>query len=269
MTRRTVPTLVVAFGVATLGVASAAQSARMPDKEVKALMETIDKDVERFIKAMAPEYRKATIRSATGEVDVGAYLKDLEDHVKKMKTRFGSKYSASTEVLAFLRHTDPIRARHARGAALFGGAAEWPRLDGDVARLSAEYGIRWGTDPDAWQARRVSTDELMQELGSLGRTVKDFRKALENAAKQAGVAKSESKAVLDTVKRMEKVAKDIEKAVGKGADATGALALFGSSMDEAKRFVDERGLSAAVASSWGPVDEHWGEVRSALRSSGS
>ena len=64
-------------------------------------------------------------------------------------------------------------------------------------------------------------------------------------------------------------AKDIEKAVGKGTDASGAIALFGSSMDKAKHFVDERQLSAAVASSWGPVERHWSGVRSAFRLSGS
>lgn len=256
--------VLAAIGVAFAGVATADQGRRMTDKEVKKLMETVEKDVERFNKAVDSQYRKATLRTATGEVDIGAYLKNLKEHAKRMKDRFDSKYAAAPEVLTFLRHAQPVEARRSRGETLFGAETEWPRLSGDVARLSAEYGVRWGTDPAAWNPRRVNDDELERVLKSLQKDVGTFRKGLDGAAKKADVAKAERQKALDTAKRMEEAVKDLQKAAGKGADASGALALLASSVDQTRSFVTTKGLESAVATSWAPIETGWNTVRSAF-----
>ena len=63
---------------------------------------------------------------------------------------------------------------------------------------------------------------------------------------------------------MEEVSKDVKKAVDKGTDASGAMALLTSSVEETKSFISRKGLAYAVASSWGPVEQSWGLVSSAF-----
>ncbi len=261
---RTLMTLIFALCIVAAGMVSASQGTRMADKEVKKLMETIEKDVELFTKAMDSQYRKATLRSVGGEVEVAVYLKNLKDLANKMKSGFDSKSSANDEVLAFLRYAEPIQARHARGDSLFGAEKEWPRLSGDIVRLSAEYNILWGSNPDTWNASRINDKEVKPALESLQKSIGDFRKDLDKAAKKADVTDQERKKVLDTVKRMEGVAKDIKKAFDKKTDASGALALLTSSVEETKSFITSKGIDYAVASSWGAVERSWGLVRSAF-----
>jgi hypothetical protein len=250
--------------VAMASMVIAAQGTRMTDKEVKKLMETVEKDVELFTKAMDSQYRKATLRSASGEVEVEVYLKNLKDLAKKMKDGFDSKYPANDEVLTFLRYAEPIQARHARGDSLFGAEKEWPRLSGDIVRLSTEYNIRWESNPDTWNAIRINDKEVKPALESLQKSIGDFRKDLDKAAKKADVTDQERKKALDTVKRMEGAAKDIKKAFDKKTDASGALALLKTSIEETQSFISSKGVDYAVASSWGSVERSWGLVRSAF-----
>jgi len=256
--------LCVALCVIAASMVSAGQGTRMTDKQVKKLLETIEKDVELFTKAMDSQYRKAILRSADSEVEVEFYLKNLKDLAKKMKNSFDSKYPANDEVLAFLRYAEPIQSRHARGDSLFGAEKEWPRLTGDIVRLSTEYNIRWAGNPDTWNARRINDKEVKPALESLQKSIGDFKKDLDKAVKKSDVTDTERKKVLDTVKRMEGAAKDIKKDFDKKRDASGALALLASSVEETKNFISSKGIDYAVASSWAAVERNWGLVSSAF-----
>jgi hypothetical protein len=253
----------VALCVVAASTIIAAQGTRMTDKELKKLMETIEKDVELFTKAMDSQYRKATLRSESGEVEVEVYLKNLKDLAKKMKSSYDSKYTANDEVLTFLRYAEPIQARHARGDSLFGAEKEWPRLSGDIVRLSTEYNVRWGSNPDTWNAIRINDKEVKPALESLQKSIGDFKKDLDKAVKKSDATDPERKKVLDTVKRMEGAAKDVKKAFDKKADASGALALLTTSIEESQSFISSKGIDYAVASSWAAVERSWGLVRSA------
>jgi hypothetical protein len=261
---RTLMTLIVTLCVAAASMVTADQGTRMTDKEVKKLMETIEKDVEHFTKAIDSQYRKATLRSAGSEVDIATYLKNLKDLAKTMKSRFDSKSPANEEVLAFLRYAEPIQARHSRGDTLFGAEKEWPRLSGDIVRLSAEYNITWESNSEDWNARRVNDKEVGRVLDSFRKSIGDFKKDLNNAVKKADVTDQERKKVLDTVKHMEEVVKDVKKAADKGMNASGALALLTSAVEETKGFISGKGLAYAVASSWGAFERSWSMVRSAF-----
>ena len=54
------------------------QSQRLRDEQVKKLMEDVEKDVERFTKAVEPKYRTATIKSATSEVSIESFIKQIK-----------------------------------------------------------------------------------------------------------------------------------------------------------------------------------------------
>lgn len=261
---RTRMIILVTLCVAVASMLIANQGTRMTDKQVQNLMETIEKDIEHFTKAIDPQFRKATIKNWRGEVDIEAYLRNLKDLAKKMRDRFDSKNPANSEVLAFLRYAEGIQARLSRGDTLFGAEKEWPRLSGDIVRLSVEYNIRWGSTPDSWNARRLNDKELRPLLESLRKSIGDFRKDLDKAAKKADVAQQERKNVLDTIKRMEGIVKDVKNAADKGTDASGALALLASSVEGAKGFISQNGLAVSVASSWGDVERNWELIRTAF-----
>jgi hypothetical protein len=260
-------TVLTTVGVvmAAWGALASQAATRMTDKQVEDLMEGIEKDVERFTKAVDSQYRTAVIRSASGEVAVEPFLKDLKDDSKKMRDRFDSKYSASTEVLAFLRQAHAIEARSEAGGGLFGAESEWPRLRGSVDRLSQEYGVNPATDPAGWHARRINDDELKGALKSLSDATKPFKKELDNVSKKLdSVTKSQRDDILQSVDRLDKTAKDLRDGVGKGADASGDLALLSSTANELQAFVASKGLPGPVSGAWGSVEKELSLVKSAF-----
>ena len=76
-----------------------------------------------------------------GEVNVGAYLDDLQANVDKMKGRFKADYSASAEVTAVLRQGSDIQRFMSTQKPDFDGASEWNRLSTSLGLLAAVYGV--------------------------------------------------------------------------------------------------------------------------------
>lgn len=114
--------LSLVFGLAA---SAPAQGRRLKDDDVKKLMEEAKKDVERFEDAVDSQFRKATIRSATKEVSIETYLKDLKKSAEVMRDRFKEDYSAGSEVASFLEQANAIEKRSSEG-----GASSAPRRSG-------------------------------------------------------------------------------------------------------------------------------------------
>src|SRR3990170_7448013 len=139
-------------GILGTVAAASGQSRRLKDEDVRKLMEEAKKDVERFTDAVDSQYRKSTIRTATAEVSIDGYLKDLKKSAEAMRDRFKDDHAAGREVLSFLQQASAIEKRSAGGGALFGADKEWPRLRGTLGRLSQVYGVDWNASPESWAA---------------------------------------------------------------------------------------------------------------------
>ena len=232
-----------------------AQSRRLTDDQVKKLMEDVEKDVERFTKAIEPKYRTATIRSATSEVSIESFLADLEKGCENMRERFKDDYGASSEVLQCLRNAAVLDRRVASGGNLFGGEKEWPRLKGTSQQLAKAYGIDWAAGPDSWTSRRVNDREAVQVIEALPSYTDSFKKGLENALGHVeGVNKEERKKAFEAIDRLKDVSGDLKDAVEEGRDAAGHLGIMRSATRDIQGFLGKYGLASSVGSVWGPLD---------------
>ncbi len=246
--------ILVLISVSSIGGFSApasAQSRRLKDEDVRKLMEEAKKDVERFTDAVDSQYRKSTIRTATSEVSIDGYLKDLKKGAEAMRDRFKDDYAAGNEVLSFLRQASAIEKRAAGGGALFGAEKEWPRLRGTLGRLSQVYGVDWNTDPQSWAARRMNDRELGEAIEKFKNGVKSFEKSLESALEHVnGIASADRKAVMSAVDRLESSADDLKDAAEEGKDASGELGLLRAANEETRVFLEKHGLTNAVGSTY-------------------
>src|SRR5262244_4474719 len=71
---------------------------RLSDRDVKALIETVDKGRDRFEDELDGKVKNSVVREPSHEVRVDKYLGDFKDSVEHLKDRFESKYAASAEV---------------------------------------------------------------------------------------------------------------------------------------------------------------------------
>lgn len=251
--------------VVGLAAAAPAQSRRLKDEDVRKLMEESKKDVERFTDAVDSKYRKSTIRSATAEVSIELYLKDLKKSSEVMRDRFKDDYSAGSEVLSFLRQASAIEKRSAGGGALFGAEKEWPRLRGTLSRLSQVYGVDWSSSPESWAVRRMNDRELQRAIEAYATASKSFKKSLEAALEHvSNIGKDERKTVMSAVDRLESVANDLKDAVGDGRDASAKLGVLKGATDEIQSFLEKHGLTNAVGSSFRILGRDLSTITSAL-----
>lgn len=237
--------------VAIAASSAAASSRRLKDDDLRKLMEEAKKDVERLTDAVDSQYRKATIRTATSEVAIEGYLKDLKKSAETMRDRFKEDYAAGREVLSFLRQASAIEKRAAGGGGLFGAEKEWPRLRGTLGRLSQVYAVDWNANPDSWAARRMNDRQLQEAIGKFSNGAKSFKKSLESALEHVNdVGKEERKALMSAVDRLSSTADDLKDSVGDGGDPAGELGLLKAATDEIQSFLEKHGLANAVGSTF-------------------
>jgi hypothetical protein len=227
------------------------QTQRLKDDGVRELMEEAKKDVERFTDEIDSQYRNARIQTATKEVSIDGYLKDLKKSAETMRDRFQEDYAAGREVMSFLRQARAIEDRAAGGGGLFGAEKEWPRLRGTLGRLSREYGIDWSASPDSWVAMRMNDRALVDSIEKLKKTGESFEKSLESALEHmSNVPGAERKNVMNAIDRLSGAADDLKDASEDGDDASGELGLLKSSTADIQGFLDKYGLSGSVGSTF-------------------
>src|SRR5262245_32700507 len=130
----------VAVMICVLAAMSPVSAERLNDRDVKALLERIDNERDRFEDQLDGKLKRSILRGPGGEVNVERYLDDLQQNVDRMNERFTSDYAASTEVTTVLRQASDIHRFMAKQAPNFDGASEWNRLESSLRELAAVYG---------------------------------------------------------------------------------------------------------------------------------
>ena len=88
MFRSTTTRTTLAIAIAVLLAAPAVRADRLSDKDVKALIERIDNERDRFEDQLDGTLKRAILSSPRGEVNVEQFLDDLQENVDRLKERF-------------------------------------------------------------------------------------------------------------------------------------------------------------------------------------
>lgn len=223
--------LLVATGLAT-PVVAAAQAERPTDREVKALIESVEKKAERFEGALDNQLKKAVMRSATGEVDVERYLDDFEKSIDSLKDRFGSDYSASTEALAVLRRGTDIHNYMKRHPGMK-GTSEGDDMAAELNKLAGAYGTPFPLSDSVASVRRMNDGEVATAADVVASSADGFKKALESDLKR--LPEADRAAARATAKDAEQLAKTAKELKSRVSDGKPASAEVRSLMDNAAR----------------------------------
>ena len=128
------------FIVAALVAMPALSADRLPDKDVKALLERINNERDRFEDQLDGKIKSSILRGASGEVHVERFLDDLQENVGRLQDRFKSDYAASAEATTVLRQGSDIQRFMSKQPPAFDGASEWNRLASSLGELAKVYG---------------------------------------------------------------------------------------------------------------------------------
>jgi hypothetical protein len=242
--------------VAALVAMPAVSADRLPDKDVKALLERIHDERDRFEDQLDGKIKRSILRGAGGEVDVERFLDDLQENVGRLKDRFQSDYAASAEATTVLRQGTDIQRFMSKQPPDLDGASEWNRLASSLGELAKVYATTFPL-PEGQQARRFNDDEVEKVAGELAKSADQFQKDLESALKTNTTIDQPSKeAAVQEVNGLKEAAEKLASTVDDGRPASGEAKAV---LDRAARIrgaaaSSGRALSPAAQTAWGSVE---------------
>jgi hypothetical protein len=259
--------MVAACGVVVAAVSVAAPillAERPSDKDVKALIERINHERDRFEDQLDGKLKRSIVRGPGGEVNVERYLDDLQENVGKLKDRFSSQYAASAEATTVLRQGSDIQRFMAAQPPNFDGASEWNRLSSSLGDLAAVYGTTLPM-PDGQQARRLNDHEVRSAADELAKGADRFKKDVDSALKQdKTIDKATREATVHEAEALKKDAKSLASVVGDGRPASGEAKALLDRAAAIRRASSGRALSPAARAAWGSVENGLDKVAQAF-----
>ena len=227
---------------------------RLSDKDVKALIERINHERDRFEDQLDGRVKRSILRGPGGEVNVERYLDDLQDNVGKLKDRFTPEYAASAEATTVLQQGSDIQRFMAAQPPNFDGVSEWNRLASSLGELAAVYGTTMPL-PDGQQGRRVNDRELKAVAGTVAKSADRFKKDLDSSLKSdKTVDQATRAAAVREADGLKKDANALASAVGDGRPASGEAKALLDRAAAIRAAASGRPLSPAAQTAWGAVE---------------
>jgi hypothetical protein len=253
----------VALGV-LLGAMPELLADRLSDGDVKALLERIDDERDRFEDQLDGKLKRSILRGPGGEVNVERYLDDLQENVGKLKDRFSSQYAASAEATTVLRQGSDIQRFMAGQPPNFDGASEWNRLASSLGDLATVYGTTMPM-PEGQQARRLNDREVQKAADDLAKGADRFKKDLDSALKQdKAVDKATREAAVHEAEALKKDAQSLASVVGDGRPASGEAKALLDRAAAIRSASSGRALSPTAQAAWGSVENGLDKVAQAF-----
>jgi hypothetical protein len=176
---------------------------RLSDKDVKALIETLDKGRDRFQGELDGKVKSSVVREPSLEVRVDKYLDDFKDSVEHLKDRFEPKYAAGAEAATVIRQATAIDTFMKKQPANLKGMSEWQHLAVELNRLADVYGTTFplGSDSSARPVRRINDGEAAAAAAKIEEEAEHVKDAVGNEKTLAEPAKKRLKEAAELVKQ--------------------------------------------------------------------
>ena len=237
-----------------LGAAPVVGADRLTDKDIKALIERIDHERDRFEDQLDGEVKRTILRGPGGEVHVERYLDDLQENIGKMKDRFSPEYAASAEVTAVLRQGSDIQRFMSTRPPNFDGASEWNRLAASLSQLAVAYGTTMPV-PEGQSARRVNDREVKVVTDQVAKDADRFKKELDSSLKKdASVDKVARENALREVDALKSDAKTLGSLVGDGRPSSGEAKALLDRAAAIRGAIGGRTLSPPARTAWASIE---------------
>jgi hypothetical protein len=240
---------------APAAIAQPASGERLPDRDVKQIIEAVNQTRDRFEDQLDGKLKSSTIRGPRGETNVGAYLDDLQENVGRMKDRFKSDYSASKEVETVLRQGTDIHTYIKAQPGELKGGSEWDRMAAELGKLAAVYGTTFPVPANA-AVRRINDGEAAATAEEVARAADRFKKEID---RDASLQKTTRDAVKQEVDVLIQQAKTVKSRTSDARPATAEMRDLMIGVGKVGKFVQETPLAAPAKTAWAalqaPVDK--------------
>ena len=243
---------ILAGALSLLGLSSPVlaqeQMARLSDKDVKALVATIEKQQKSFERALDSKFKRSILRGASGEVQVSFYLEDLGDALEQLRKRFTGSYSASSEATEALKRADFMNS-YVRKNPQMKGANEWDVFGSSLQQLARAYGTTFPLPDDA-AIRRIGDGELQDAATAISKLAKDMKKPVRKYVKGSDALKVAGKSLNDELSSLADQSKTLASRIRSGKPASAEARQMMDVVRRVESLLETEGMPGQVATAW-------------------
>ncbi len=229
--------------------------ARVPDAEVKVLVEQVERGINRFVDGMNPQMRTAVLKSETSEIRVKEVLDDLKTAAKAAREAYAGPGGGASQVTAFLAMAKKFDAGLALRPGMSGADARWSDLVPTLGKLAEAYRVDWAGDPASWTGRRTSDAELKNSGAALKKTSEEFAKKFNDAVKKdKALDKAAKQNIAGQLAAFTAATKGVEELLKSGSDASMATTRALKAAADLETLMNNFSGKAAVSPAWAAVN---------------
>jgi hypothetical protein len=232
---------------------------RVPDNDVKTLIDQVDEGRDKFEGNLDGEFKGSTLRGPSGETKVAAALQDYQDNVKKLKERFNQDYSASAEVATVLKQATSIDKFMQATPSVSKGRSEWDRQAASLKQLAEVYGTTFPT-PEGATARRMNDKETAAAAADIAAAADRFKSDLDKAST---LPKPDKDAAKKDVEVLIKQANAVKSRTSDGKPATAELRQLVEQVAKLQTLVAAHQIPTAMTN-WQTVQTALGKLQQAF-----
>ena len=232
---------------------------RMPDKDVKTLIDQVDEGRDKFEGNLDGQFKGSTLRESGAETSIGAALQDYQDNTKKLQDRFNRNYAASTEVATVLKQSTAIDTFMQRSPSTMKGRSEWDRQAANLKHLANAYGTTFPM-PDGATVRRMNDNETAAAAAALAEAADHLKSDLDRAST---LPKPDKDAVKKDVDVLIKQADSVKSRTNDGKPATAEMRQLVDQVARLQTFFGAHPIPAA-ATNWQTVQTSLGKLQQAF-----
>jgi hypothetical protein len=165
--------------------ALAQQPYRISDKEMKSLLERIEKEADRFREALKQGLKNSRLDLGRGEENIHQFVADLEVATDRLKDRFNGNRSVAADVEEVLRRAAYVDQFMQRHPLVTRADREWSALRRDLDLLAQAYQVSWQWDGPSARPARLSDREVKALLERIERGADRYRESMKKALKES------------------------------------------------------------------------------------
>ncbi len=251
--------LVSALSLWSMPVLAQAPSERLPDKDVKTLIDQVDEGRDKFEGNLDSQLKNSTLRGPNGETNVSGVLQDYQDQTKKLQGRFNDSYAASAEVATVLKQAAAIDKYMQGTPSVTKGRSEWDREASSLKHLAGAYGVTFPLLEGA-TVRRINDTETAAAAGAVASAADRFKNNLDKAST---LSKDDREAAKKDVELLIKQAEAVKDRTNDDKPATAEVRQLVEQVARVQTFVAAHQIPAAMTD-WQSVKTSLGTVQQAF-----
>jgi len=251
----------ILLGLSSLVMAQE-QMARLSDKDVKALVATIEKQQKSFERALDSKFKRSILRGASGEVQVSFYLEDLGDALEQLRKRFTGSYSASSEATEALKRADFMNS-YVRKNPQMKGANEWDVFGSSLQQLARAYGTTFPLPDDA-AIRRIGDGELQDAATAISKLAKDMKKPVRKHVKGTDELKAAAKGLDGELSSLADQSRTLASRIRSSKPASAGAREMMATVGRIEALLETEGMPDDVIAAWQQGSKSLDKVKQAF-----